>query len=478
MLFNSMHFVVFFTIIVALYFSIPQRYRWILLLTGSYYFYMCWKLEYIILIFLSTVIDYICGLQIYHAKSKILKKNFLFLSLSFNLGLLFTFKYFNFFNDSLRAAFDVINVTVYLPHLNVLLPVGISFYTFQTLSYTIEIYRGNMKPERHFGIFALFVSFFPQLVAGPVERANHLIPQLKKQNSFDSERIKDGLRLMVWGFYKKIVVADSVGFYVNQVYNNCYDYEGWPLIIATILFAFQIYGDFSGYSDIAIGAARIMGYDLMTNFRFPLFATSVPDYWRRWHISMSKWFKDYIFIPLGGNRCNTWRWYFNIFIVFFLSGFWHGANWTFVIWGMIHGIYMISSIATKSMRKKVTDKMNLSPTMHRVVKIFIAFNLVAFSRIFFRGNSVQDAWYILTHLFSGLNNFSGLSVSLGKYTVAVGFVAALSLIIIELYQMNYSIRMTLNRLPTGFRWSLYFIMIYIIIIFGVDFNTQFIYFQF
>ena len=281
MLFNSMHFVVFFTIIVALYFSIPQRYRWILLLTGSYYFYMCWKLEYIILIFLSTVIDYICGLQIYHAKSKILKKNFLFLSLSFNLGLLFTFKYFNFFNDSLRAAFDVINVTVYLPHLNVLLPVGISFYTFQTLSYTIEIYRGNMKPERHFGIFALFVSFFPQLVAGPVERANHLIPQLKKQNSFDSERIKDGLRLMVWGFYKKIVVADSVGFYVNQVYNNCYDYEGWPLIIATILFAFQIYGDFSGYSDIAIGAARIMGYDLMTNFRFPLFATSVPDYWRR-----------------------------------------------------------------------------------------------------------------------------------------------------------------------------------------------------
>ncbi|MBD3287988.1 MBOAT family protein [candidate division KSB1 bacterium] len=478
MLFNSMHFIVFFILIVTLYFSIAYRYRWILLLTASYYFYMCWKLEYIVLIFASTVVDYFCGLKIFHSESKTTKKYFLLLSLIVNLGLLFSFKYYNFFSDSIRAAFETIDLTVTFPHLNVLLPVGISFYTFQTLSYTIEIYRGNMAPERHFGIFALFVSFFPQLVAGPVERANNLIPQLKTRYSFDAERVKSGLKLMLLGFYKKIVVADSVGIYVNQVYNNCYDYEGWQLIIATILFAFQIYGDFSGYSDIAIGAARVMGYDLLTNFRFPLFAKSVPDYWRRWHISMSTWFKDYIFIPLGGNRCKKWRWYFNIFIVFFLSGFWHGANWTFVIWGMIHGIYMISSIATKSLRRKFRDQLNVTPFIQKGIRIFIAFNLVAFSRIFFRGNSVEESWYILTHLCTDLSNFSGLSVSIGKYTAVVSFLAALSLVLVELVQINYSKNARFNRLPIGVRWSFYFAMIFIIIIFGVDYNTQFIYFQF
>lgn len=478
MVFNSMQYVVFFVLIVFVYYSLPHKYRWILLLLGSYYFYMCWKAEYLILILISTTIDYVCGLKIYYTESRIRKRIFLLFSLFTNLGLLCAFKYFNFFNDSLRELFNSFNIAYHIPQLRVLLPVGISFYTFQTLSYTIDIYRDNLKPEKHFGIFALFVTFFPQLVAGPVERAVNLIPRLKRKNYINYERITDGLRLIMWGFFKKVVVADNIAFYVDQVYNNCYDYKGWALIFATIFFLFQIYCDFSAYSDIAIGSAKILGYDLMINFRFPLFARSIPDFWRRWHISMSTWFRDYLYIPLGGNRCKKSRLYLNIFIVFFLSGLWHGANWTFVMWGMIHGVYMICSIVTKPIRKKILDILKINPRFHHIIQIIITFNLASFSKVFFRGNSIRDSLYIFKHLFSNLGDFSGLTVSLGRYQIIIMLISIAILLLVEIIQINYSIKKLIMAMPISLRWLLYFLLIFIIIIFGVDANSQFIYFQF
>lgn len=331
MLFNSLEFIIFFPIVVALYFALNPKYRWILLLIASYYFYMCWNYKYIILIAASTIIDYIAGICIYHTRKKYLKTLFLLTSLMTNLGLLFFFKYFNFFGDSFNYVFEKFNIFYRVPAYHFLLPVGISFYTFQTLSYTIDIYKEGHKPEYHFGKFALFVSFFPQLVAGPIERSTNLLPQFHKNFTFDYNRIKSGIVQMCWGFFKKVVIADRLAEYVNAVYNNASDYQGLPLIIATVFFAFQIYCDFSGYSDIAIGSAKILGYDLMQNFRRPYLAVNIQDFWRRWHISLSTWFRDYVYIPLGGSRVKKLRWHFNLFITFLISGLWHGAEWTFII---------------------------------------------------------------------------------------------------------------------------------------------------
>ena len=305
---------------------------------------MCWKPEYIFLILFSTIVDYYCGLKMEGAQNRTYKKLFLTLSLFTNLSVLFAFKYLNFFSDSIRYILNEFNIFYNIPYFNVLLPVGISFYTFQTLSYTIDVYRGQKKAEKHLGVFALYVSFFPQLVAGPIERSTRLLPQLKKENSFDYLRFKNGLLLMLWGFFKKIVIADRLAVLVNTVYNNPIDYQGITLIIATIFFAFQIYCDFSAYSDIAIGASKIMGYDLMKNFNRPYFSKSIAEFWRRWHISLGSWFRDYLYFFLGGNKKGQLIWYKNLMLVFLISGLWHGANWTFVIWGFLHGFYMIFSI--------------------------------------------------------------------------------------------------------------------------------------
>ncbi|HOD52534.1 MAG TPA: MBOAT family O-acyltransferase, partial [Candidatus Hydrogenedentes bacterium] len=344
MLFNSLQFVVFFPIVVMVYFALPFRFRWAFLLAASYYFYGCWRANYLVLLFASTILDYVAGLGIGSTNNPRVRTLFLLMSLIGNFGMLFTFKYFNFFTSNFEFLFDFYRIPK--PALQVLLPVGISFYTFQTLSYTIDVYRGEQKPERHFGYFALYVTFFPQLVAGPIERSTRLLPQFFVKHDFDYERLRSGLLIMMVGFFKKLVIADRLSIYVDEVYNNPGKYHGLPVIAATYFFAFQIFCDFAGYSDIAIGSARIMGFELMQNFRRPYFATSISDFWRRWHISLSTWMRDYLYVALGGNRVSKLKWYRNLILTFVLSGLWHGAAWTFVIWGFFHGACLVTSILT------------------------------------------------------------------------------------------------------------------------------------
>ena len=487
MLFNSIEFLIFFAFVIFLYFSIPQKYRWILLLTASYYFYMCWKPEYILLILGSTLIDYYAGIKMGQQKTKIARKPYLLLSLFTNLGLLFAFKYFNFFSDSTRALFDSMNIFYNVPHFNVLLPVGISFYTFQTLSYSIDVYRGEKETEKHLGIFALYVAFFPQLVAGPIERSTRLLPQLKKENTFDYNRVKEGLLLMLWGFFKKIVIADRLAVVVNTVYNDVGSYQGYPLIIASIFFAFQIYCDFSAYSDIAIGGAKVMGYDLMRNFNRPYFSKSIAEFWRRWHISLGSWFKDYVYIPLGGSRVPTLRKYLNIIIVFLVSGLWHGANWTFVIWGALHGFYQIISFVIKPIKEKAINlfKINKTKTYYKFLQVITTFILVDFAWIFFRANSLSDALYIINNLFILNPNFlsdkSILKLGLHEKDVYLSFLLLIFLLIVQLKQRRLNIIHWILKQNIAIRWFIYLFSIYSILIFGYYASgkeSQFIYFQF
>ena len=481
MLFNSLHFLIFFPIVVMMYFSISHKYRWILLLISSYYFYMSWEPEYILLIMASTLVDYFAGIQIYKSATKHRKKAFLILSLLCNLGLLFTFKYFNFFSDSVRELLKQFSIPLDPITLKVLLPVGISFYTFQTLSYTIDIYRGKIKPQKHLGIFAVYVSFFPQLVAGPIERARNLLPQFLEKQYFDYKRVTDGLKLMLWGFFKKIVIADRLSIIVDMIYNDPTNYTGIPLIMATVFFAFQIYCDFSGYSDIAIGSAQIMGFRLMDNFKRPYFSRSIAEFWRRWHISLSSWFKDYVYIPLGGNRVSVPRWFTNIFIVFLVSGLWHGANWTFVVWGALHGIYHIIGIITKPLKYRVLHITRLIrfPKFIQLSEIATTFILVCIGWIFFRANNINEAFYILTHLLTGISlNFGGINIGVSwtELFIAIGVIAFMEFV--HLIQEHMSIRQFLDSKPLLLRWTIYILLLWMIMFLGVFTGQQFIYFQF
>lgn len=343
MLFNSYNFLIFFPIVVLIYFLIPHKIRYIWLLIASYYFYMCWNAKYALILLFSTVITYASGLLITRAnkiiddKNKVKwKKIFVTLSFVINLSILFIFKYFGFAVENINKILTNLNMNILNPSFDVVLPVGISFYIFQALSYTVDVYREDVKAEKNFLKYALFVSFFPQLVAGPIERSKNLLNQMNEKHYFDAQRVKDGLLLMIWGGFQKIVIADRVAIVVNTVFNNYPQYEGMYIIVAAILFAFQIYCDFSGYSIIAMGAAKVMGFKLMENFNCPYFSQSVGEFWRRWHISLSTWFRDYLYIPLGGNRKGKLRKYINLMIVFIVSGLWHGANWSFVIWGALN----------------------------------------------------------------------------------------------------------------------------------------------
>jgi alginate O-acetyltransferase complex protein AlgI len=442
---------------------------------------MSWKPEYIILIMISTLIDYVAGIQIHKSITKKRKQFFLGLSLFSNLGLLFAFKYFNFFSDSVREILQQFSIQLNPITLQVLLPVGISFYTFQTLSYTIDIYRGKIKPEKHLGIFAVYVSFFPQLVAGPIERAKNLLPQFFEKHNFDYKRVTDGLKIMLWGFFKKVVIADRLAVIVNTVYNDPTGYTGIPLILATIFFAFQIYCDFSGYSDIAIGTAQIMGFKLMDNFKRPYFSRSINEFWKRWHISLSTWFKDYLYIPMGGNRVSIPRWYINLLVVFIVSGLWHGANWTFVVWGALHGFYLIFEIVTKPVKEKLlkATKLIKFPKLIHLLEIGFTFILVNIGWIFFRANNVQDAFYVLTHMFQGLSlNFSGINIGVGWSELIIAFSVIAFMEFVHLIQEHRSIRQFLDNKPLLLRWSIYIGIILLILLFGVFDNTQFIYFQF
>lgn len=480
MLFNSLEFILFFPIVVAAYFALNPKYRWILLLLASYYFYMCWSYKYIILIMLSTFIDYFSGIFIHKSEKKKVKTIFLLASLTTNLGLLFFFKYFNFFGDSLNYVFDKINIFYNVPSYDYLLPVGISFYTFQTLSYTIDIFNGKQKPEYHFGRFALFVSFFPQLVAGPIERSVNLLPQFRQDFKFDYDRVKNGILLMLWGFFKKVVIADRLAEYVNLVYNNPGDFGGLHNVIATFFFSFQIYCDFSGYSDIAIGAAMIMGYSLMTNFRRPYFALSIREFWARWHISLSTWFRDYVYIPLGGNRVVKWRWYYNLFITFLVSGLWHGAEWTFVIWGALHGFYLVFAIWTTKLRNQFNTFIGLTklPKLYHFMQVFVTFVLVYFSWIFFRANNTNDALMIIGKTF----NFSGnMNLNLFNFGVDfyIAFISIIVLLVVEYFEEFRQLSLNLQvKLSRPVKWALMLLVIFIIFILGEWDESDFLYFQF
>lgn len=418
-----------------------------------------------------------------------------------NLGILFGFKYFNFFNDTLRSIFNYFNIFYGIPAFKALLPVGISFYTFQTLSYTIDVYRGKRKAEKHLGIFALYVAFFPQLVAGPIERSTRLLPQFYKNFDFDSDRVTDGLKLMLLGFFKKIVIADRLALLVDQVYNNPTEYHGVNFIIATVFFAFQIYCDFSGYSDIAIGGAKVMGFTLMDNFKRPYLSETVSEFWKRWHISLSSWFKDYLYIPLGGNRVVKWQWLVNVLVVFLVSGLWHGANWTFVVWGVLHGFYFIAGNLTANIKQQLGHRLRkllsmsglgTSLPIFKLINIGVTFTLVCFAWIFFRANTLSDAFYIVTHLFDGVGEWllkvihwergQGLVKPLLAGQSRPDFIINAFLLGIiglqDVFTEFHSTRQTIFNPPAILRWAVYLIMVLSVMNLGVTSEVPFIYFQF
>lgn len=489
MLFNTLEFLLFFPTVVLLYFITPFKKRWLVLLIVSYYFYMSWKVEYALLLVISTLVDFYCGKQMAKYVERKRRKPFLYLSILTNLGILFTFKYFNFFTEAISDTGNLLGIEVYSPVHNLILPIGISFYTFQTMSYSIDIYYGRIKPETRLGIFALFVTFFPQLVAGPIERAGNLLSQFKQKHYFNYDRVTAGLKLMAWGMFKKVVIADNLALLVNPVYNNPSDYEGISLIIATIFFAFQIFCDFSGYSDIAIGAARVMGFKLMENFRRPYHAKSIAEFWSRWHISLSTWFRDYVYIPLGGNRVIKWRWYYNLFITFLVSGLWHGANWTFVVWGALHGFYLIFAIITEKSRNRISQYLGLNnyPRLNKWLQSITVFILVCFSWIFFRATNISEAFYIIHHSVTGIGNiadiFSGqyahvLLLDQGKNIFIVSVMGIMVMEMVHWLQRKGSVTQMLSLKPVWFRWSMYYIYILAVLLFGEFGQEEFIYFQF
>lgn len=399
-----------------------------------------------------------------------------------NLGLLFFFKYFNFLSINLNKMFSSFAIPIASPVLDILLPVGISFYTFQTLSYTIDVYNRKIPAEKHFGYFALYVSFFPQLVAGPIERPQNLLPQLKIKHEFDYERVTYGLKLMAWGLFKKMVIADTLAIYVNKVYNNLPEYQGFVLVIATVFFTLQIYCDFSGYSDIAIGAARMLGIDLMKNFNAPYLATSIKDFWSRWHISLSTWFRDYVYIPLGGNRVDfSWQ-IFNLLVTFLLSGLWHGANWTFVVWGALHGFLLIlETLYDRYVGKKLFEENKFVI----VAKTVATFSVVAFAWIFFRANNIDDAFYVLVHMFDGIVS-PVKYIKTGFYSLGVWGVAfrklmfpVLILFLYDYYEQKVSVINKISKYKWIYRWTVYIVFVlYVIFVTPKNTTPDFIYFQF
>lgn len=495
LLFNSIQFLLFFPIVVLIYFLIPFKLRKVWMLISSYYFYMSWNPKYAILIGTTTIITYFSGLLIEKAneisdeeKSIKLKRFWVLMSFASNLGILFLFKYYNFFMSSIERVLALVDITVAIPSFDYLLPVGISFYTFQALSYTMDLYRKDVKVEKNLVKYALFVSFFPQVLAGPIEKSKNLLHQFDEKHSFDYYRVRNGLILMLWGFFQKIVIADRLAILVNTVYNNPDKYRGLEIIIATVFYAFQIYCDFSSYSDIARGAAEIMGFRLSVNFKQPYFSRSIKEFWRRWHISLSSWFKDYLYIPLGGNRCSKLRNYINIMIVFLVSGLWHGASMNFLIWGGLHGIYQVAGNILKPAKEKIIDIFNIKTDVFsfKVFQVLINFVLVDFAWIFFRANSFSGAILLIKNMFyfNPWIFYSGDIYKLGldskDFKVAV--LGIIMVLIVNYIQRTKSARIELSKQNIGFRWIIYFAAIIFIIIFGVygpGYSKQeFIYFQF
>ncbi|MCK5129343.1 MAG: MBOAT family protein [Clostridiales bacterium] len=452
---------------------------------------MAWKPEYIILIIISTLIDYSMSILMEKSSNKRRRKIYLLVSIITNLGLLIVFKYFNFLFDSVSALFANTDITSPVRSFSLLLPMGISFYTFQTLSYSIDVYRKKRKVERHLGYFALYVSYFPQLVAGPIERSDRLIPQLRQKNIFNYDRVKQGMQRMLWGVFQKIIIADTIAIVVETVYSSPKEHTGLSFVIATAIFAVQILCDFAGYTNIAIGCAQIMGIELMENFRQPYFAVSIRDFWSRWHISLSTWFRDYLYIPLGGNRVKKPRYYFNIMVTFLISGLWHGANWTYVFWGGLHGVYSIIEDILSSIRKAIGLKPLIKkPWLKRFVSTTFVVILVGFSWIFFRAENLNDAFYIVSHLIEGAGMWIRPSyikviceqINLDFMEVLLPLIFGMIVMIIMWIQKETGKNPyeSFNKLPTIIRWIVYIAFTLAIIAqFVLSNNTsQFIYFQF
>lgn len=485
MLFNSVEFAFFFLIVTVLYFSLPHKFRWFLLLAASCYFYMAFVPVYILILGSTIIIDYLAG--IYIERSEGAKRKFLLIvSLAANIGILVVFKYFNFLNANITQIYAYFKHPNPIPFLHMLLPIGLSFHTFQAMSYTIEVYRGNQAAEKHFGIYSLYVMFYPQLVAGPIERPQNMLHQFHEKHQFNYDDMAAGLRQMAWGLFKKAVIADRLGTLVNNVYASPENHTAMAMSTALVFFAFQIYCDFSGYSDIALGAARTMGFKLMTNFNHPFISTKVTEFWRRWHISLSTWLNDYLFTPIVIARRDWGKAgiVFALFFTFFISGIWHGAGWTFIIYGILNGIAVIYEFLTNKTRKKLSKK--IPAVLYRNVSIVLTFVYMCFTWVFFRSQHIHTAFYIIKTICAATGNiFRGSfaqwkmgAVGMNGSNLLLCFILIIGLLLIEKAQERFDIMKRFLASPAYIRWPLYLGFVLLIMAFGVFEKSQFIYFQF
>jgi len=482
MLFNSINFAIFLPIVFILYWFATKgnlRLQNILLLVSSYFFYACWDWRFMFLLIFSTILDYFTGIKIHEATNQRKKLFWLWLSIGINLGFLGVFKYYNFFAESFADGLSLLGFKANLGSLQIILPVGISFYTFHGLSYVIDIYKNRIKPERDFIDYSVFVSFFPLLVAGPIERATHLLPQILKKREFNYSKAVDGLRQILWGLFKKIVIADNCAEFANTIFNNSADYSGSTLVLGALFFTFQIYCDFSGYSDIALGTARLFGIDLLRNFAFPYFSRDIAEFWRRWHISLSSWFKDYLYIPLGGSKGGMWMKIRNTFIIFLVSGFWHGANWTFIVWGFLNALYIMPSIVFNTNRTNldIVARGKYLPTIREFFAILLTFSLTVFAWIFFRAANVTHAFSYISEIFSSsfltVPHFPGIGQA-----VPIVLLTSIFLIVEWLgREQQYAIAHLGIKWYKPLRWAVYYGIIATIFYFTGK-EQQFIYFQF
>jgi alginate O-acetyltransferase complex protein AlgI len=485
MLFNSLEFAIFFPIVAALYFWLPQRLRTVHLLVSSCIFYMAFIPAYILILAVTIVIDYVAGLWIERSEGP-LRKRLLIVSIVATCLVLGVFKYFYFFADNIVGMAGLFGWQLTGPTIDIILPIGLSFHTFQSLSYVIEVYRRQQKAESDFVTYATYVMFFPQLVAGPIERPQNLLHQFREHHRFEYERVVSGLKRMAWGFFKKLVIADRLALYVNDVYAAPQQFTGLQLTIATVFFAYQIYCDFSGYSDIAVGSARVLGFKLMENFDRPYASRSISEFWKRWHISLSSWFRDYVYIALGGKRVSKARHYFNLMVTFSVSGLWHGASWTYVIWGALNGAYLIIGQAKGAWSTRVAQwaQRSVRPWatplswLSNAAAVLTTFGLVCVGWIFFRARSLADAWYILTHLGIDwdLNNIGTEQFLLRQMPLAVSAIVLLE--VAQYLHSRRSIAVRLASLAMPVRWAVYATLVYGVVMFGIYRETQFIYFQF
>ena len=482
MLFNSINFAIFLPIVFILYWAISKKnlkYQNYLLFFSSYFFYGCWDWRFLFLLAFSTLLDYITGIKIFNSKTQQNKKIWFYLCITINLGFLLVFKYYNFFANSFLDLFSSFGISLNIWTLNIILPVGISFYTFHGLSYIIDIYNGKIKSEKNFIDYAVFVSFFPLLVAGPIERATHLLPQIKKKRVFNYSNAVDGLKQILYGLFKKLVIADNCSYYVNIIFNPSIEYSGSSNLLASILFSIQIYCDFSGYSDIAIGTARLFGIELIKNFNFPYFSRNIAEFWRRWHISLSTWFRDYLYIPLGGSKVNTLIKIRNTFIIFLVSGFWHGANWTFIIWGLLHAFFILPSILLHTNRNNliIVAHGKKLPSINEIISIIFTFLLVTLAWIFFRSDNLSHAFNFIRNIFST----SLFSYPLEIYNTLIIYIILIIPIFICIEwigrENNYAIQKIGLKSKRFIRWIFYFLIV-ISILFLNRYNNSFIYFQF